>query len=47
MARAQADEVLKLDPEFSSAKWAQIINYKNQSDENHYFEGLRKAGLRE
>ncbi|MCH8144456.1 MAG: winged helix-turn-helix domain-containing protein [Gemmatimonadetes bacterium] len=46
-ARAEVAEVLELDPEFSSAHWAEKQPYKNQADRDHYLDGLRKAGLPE
>ena len=46
-AQAEVAEVLELDPEFSSAHWAEIWPYKNQADRDHYLDGLRKAGLPE
>ncbi|MCH8144454.1 MAG: hypothetical protein IIA55_07035 [Gemmatimonadetes bacterium] len=46
-ARAEVDKVLALDPEFSSQDWAEIFPYKNQTDRDHFLEGMRKAGLPE
>jgi tetratricopeptide (TPR) repeat protein len=45
-ARAQAAEVLKLDPDFSIATFTKTQSYKNPSDLEHYLDGLRKAGLK-
>src|SRR5262249_11755092 len=44
-ARARAADVLRLKPGFriSAAKWA----HKNVEDAEHFFEGMRKAGLPE
>ncbi|MDP6516316.1 MAG: adenylate/guanylate cyclase domain-containing protein [Alphaproteobacteria bacterium] len=46
-AQAVAAEILHAEPEFSSAFWARKRGYKNQVDEDHYFDGLRAAGLPE
>jgi adenylate cyclase len=45
-ARAQAAEVLKLDPDFSIATFSKTAAYKNPSDLEHFLDGLRKAGLK-
>ncbi len=44
-ARAQAAEVLRINPEFSIIQRAKTIPYKNQADLERYLGGLRKAGL--
>ena len=46
-ARAQAAEVLRIDPEFCLEKRAKIIKLKNQPDRERFLEGLRKADLPE
>ena len=46
-AQAEVDKVLALDPEFSSARWAETLPYKNQTDRDHFLDGMRKAGLPE
>ena len=45
-ARAEAAEVLKIDPKFSLKKFAKIIPSKNQDGLKRYIEALRKAGLK-
>ena len=44
-ARAEADEVLRIEPGFTIDKWQCTATYKNRKDAEHLFEGLRKAGL--
>jgi adenylate cyclase len=44
-ARAQAAEVLRINPNFSMEE-RKLGLYKNQADLEHYVEGLRKAGLK-
>ncbi len=44
-AQAVAAEILEAEPEFSSAYRARQRGYKIQADEDHYFDGLSKAGL--
>ncbi len=44
-ARAVAAGILEADPDFSSARWAEMRPYKNQADREHLIEGMRKAGL--
>jgi adenylate cyclase len=46
-ARAQADEVLKINPKSSVGGLAKKSLYKNQADRDRYLDGLRKAGLPE
>jgi hypothetical protein len=46
-ARAQAKEVLKLNPKFSIDYFVRVLPYKDQSlSEKYYFNPLRKAGLK-
>jgi len=45
-ARAEAAEVLKLDPKFSVDKYAKRLPFKNQALTKRYVDGLRKAGLK-
>jgi adenylate cyclase len=45
-ARAEADEVLKINPKFSLDNYAKLIPYKDQSDVDQYINALRKAGLK-
>jgi adenylate cyclase len=45
-ARAEAAEVLRLDPKFTIAGTARRITaFRQATDGNHYVDGLRKAGL--
>jgi adenylate cyclase len=46
-ARAAADDVRRIEPEFTIDRWKATAVYKNQKDAEHLFEGLRKAGLAE
>jgi adenylate cyclase len=46
-ARAQAAEVLRIDPKFSLEEQAKRSFYKNRADSDRSLEGLRKAGLPE
>src|ERR1019366_5564708 len=46
-ARAEAAEVLRINPGFTIAKWKRLAVYKNSKDAEHRFDGLRKAGLPE
>jgi adenylate cyclase len=46
-ARAKAAEVLRMEPNFTIGKFEATAVYKDLSDVNHLFEGLRKAGLPE
>ena len=46
-ARAQATEVLKINPEFSVKQREKTLPYKNQADLKRWLDGLRKAGLPE
>ena len=45
-ARAEAAEVLRINPKFSVDKYAKRLPFKNQALTEHYVEGLRKAGLK-
>jgi tetratricopeptide (TPR) repeat protein len=45
-ARAQAKEVLRIDPNFSVDSYSKRLSYKNRDDWNRYMDALRKAGLR-
>jgi adenylate cyclase len=45
-ARAQAEEVLKINPRFSLEHFAKIPPYKNQADTERLVGALRKAGLK-
>jgi len=45
-ARAEAAEVLRLNPKFSVDSWAKTAAYKDQSQKDELINGLRKAGLK-
>jgi adenylate cyclase len=45
-ARAEAGEVLRINPKFSLDKYANIIPYKDQSEKNRVINALWKAGLK-
>jgi len=45
-ARAEAAEVLRLDPKFSVNNYAKRLPFKNQADTERYADALRKAGLK-
>ena len=44
-ARAEAAEVLRIDPKFSLDYFAKTLPYKNQADTERLIDALRKAGL--
>jgi adenylate cyclase len=46
-AKAHAAEVLRMKPDFSVASYLESLPYKNQTDRQHYRDGLLKAGLPE
>jgi len=45
-ARAEAAEVLRIDPKFSLEYFAKTLPYKNKAHIEQYIEALRKAGLK-
>jgi adenylate cyclase len=45
-ARAEAAEVLRINPNFSLEKFAKRVTYKNQEDKERAISALRKAGLK-
>ena len=45
-ARAEAAEVLRLNPKFSVDSYAKRITFKDQSATDKFIDGLRKAGLK-
>jgi adenylate cyclase len=44
-ARKEATEVLRINPKFTVESYTRILPYKNPSDKDRTFQGLRKAGL--
>ena len=46
-ARAEADEVLRIQPKFTIGKFKKKVTYKNKSDAEKFFGALRKAGIPE
>ena len=44
-ARAEANEVLRLNPKFSLKKWEKSLRYKDQEDQEQFISALSKAGL--
>ncbi len=44
-ARAQANEVLRLHPDFTISRWRHRPPYRDQEVLEYFIEGLRKAGL--
>ena len=45
-ARAEAAEVLRINPKFSLDSFAKVPVYKDQSQTDKYINALRKAGLK-
>ena len=45
-ARAQAEEVMRLNPRFSLERWARTQRLKDPAESERFLEGLRKAGLK-
>ena len=45
-ARAEAAEVLRIDPKFSLDYYAKTLPYKDQSETDKIINALRKAGLK-
>ena len=47
-ARAEAAEILRIDPGYTiTGTGRQIMRFKSPADDEHFFDGLRKAGLPE
>jgi adenylate cyclase len=46
-ARAEAAEVLRINPSFTIETWSRLAVYKDPKDLEHRIDGLRKAGLPE
>lgn len=44
-ARASAQSVLRIEPDFSIARWSRTAVYRKPDDAERLFDGLRKAGL--
>ena len=45
-ARAQAAELMKIDPRFSLERWSRTLRYRDPADSERVLEALRKAGLK-
>jgi adenylate cyclase len=45
-ARAEAEEVIRINPKFSLDNLAKVVPYKDQSQTDKYINALRKAGLK-
>jgi len=45
-ARAEAAEVLRIDPKFSLDSFAKRVQFKDQSKRDKYIAQMRKAGLK-
>ena len=45
-ARAEAAEVLRINPKFTLEFWAKVLPYKDRSVTDNLISVLRKAGLR-
>ena len=45
-ARAEAAEVLRINPRFSVDYWVKTLGYKDQSETDKLVDALRKAGLK-
>lgn len=44
-ARQQAQEIIKLEPDFTSERWIERMAFADEADASHFREGLRQAGL--
>jgi hypothetical protein len=44
-ARAAADEVRRIEPDFAIERWKLTAVYKRPEDSERLFDGIRKAGL--
>ena len=45
-ARAEAAEILRIDPKFSLERLAKTRPHKNQANTKSFIDALRKAGLK-
>ena len=45
-ARAEAEEILKINPKFSLDYFAKVLSYKDQTGNEKYINALRKTGLK-
>ena len=45
-ARAEAEEILRINPKFSVGTYAKSVSHKNQAKLDGYIEALRRAGLK-
>jgi adenylate cyclase len=45
-ARAEAAEVMRLNPKFSLKRWEKSLRYKNREDQEQFISALSKAGLK-
>ena len=45
-ARAEAEEILRINPKFSVETYAKSVSHKNQAKLDRYIEALRQAGLK-
>ena len=45
-ARAQAAEVMRIDPRFSLERWGRTLRYRDPADTERVLDALRKAGLK-
>jgi hypothetical protein len=45
-ARSEAEEVLRIQPDFSVERWAKTRPIKIQADQKRELDGMRKAGLK-
>jgi TolB-like protein/class 3 adenylate cyclase/tetratricopeptide (TPR) repeat protein len=46
-ARAEVAEAVRLKPKYSISSFREFVSFKYPQDDNHFFDGLRKAGLPE
>jgi adenylate cyclase len=45
-ARAEAEEVLRIDPKFSLERYTKMLPFKDQAESDRLVAALRKAGLK-